>query len=242
MATTQEKEELVETIKGPRYYRICISGYGGEGAYISITKEAHDFWKDVTEEHGDSDFVTYMVNEDPDDCEYENIDSVPTEADFLTSYGKDDYKSSWYEAPTEYEHQWGVEIGSAYMDIDEVDSDDYSASVVREVMYREGVQDLCERIGEESDWNVEIWDSQECYAGEDVEYIAQFYSSEKGGFFDGIIETIGEFDPKKLEFHCSEYDNGEECITSIVYDGVEIDNQGGDTNGKGYYASVWQNS
>ena len=68
------------------------------------------------------------------------------------------------------------------------------------------------------------------------------YSSEKGTFFEGVIETVGEFDPKKLEFHLSEYDNGEETITSIVYDGVEIDNEGGDTNGKGYYASVWQNA
>ena len=242
MATAQEKEELVETIKGPRYYRIHISGYGGEAAYMSITKEAHDFWAPICEEHGDSDLVSYMVNDDPDECEFENIDGVPPEADFLTSYGKDDYKSSWYEAPTEYEHQWGVEFGSAYMDIDEVDSDDYSASVVREVMSREGVQQFCERIGEETDWECELWDSQECYAGEDVEYIAQMYSSEKGTFFEGVIETIGEFDSKKLEFHCSEYDNGEECITSVVYDGVEIDNEGGDTNGKGYYASVWQNA
>jgi len=68
------------------------------------------------------------------------------------------------------------------------------------------------------------------------------YSSEKGCFFDGIIETIGEFDPKKLKFYLGEYDNGEETINSIEYNGVEIDNQGGDTNGKGYYASVWQNS
>ena len=240
MATPEEKQELVDTLSGPRYYRIHISGYGGESAYISITKEAHDFWKPILDEHGDNDFVNYLVSEE-DEEDYENIDNVPPEADFLTSYGKDDYKSSWYEAPTEYEHQWGVEIGSAYMDIDEVDSDDYSANVVREVMSREGVQDLCERIGEETDWEVEIWDSNECYAPEDVEYIAQMYSSEKGSFFDGVIETVGDFDPKKLQFHCSEYDNGEECITTVVYDGVEIDNNGGDTNGKGYYAAVWQN-
>jgi len=242
MATSEEKQEIVDHLSGPRYYRITINGYGGEGAYMSISKEAYDFWSEVCEENGDSDFVTYMVDDGTDECEFENIDSVPPEADFLTSYGKDDYKSSWYEAPTEYEHQWGVEIGSAYMDIDEVDSDDYSANVVREVMSREGVQDLCERIGEETDWEVEIWDSNECYAPEDVEYIAQMYSSEKGSFFDGVIETVGDFDPKKLQFHCSEYDNGEECITTVVYDGVEIDNNGGDTNGKGYYASVWKNN
>lgn len=237
MATTEEKQETIETLKGPRYYRIHISGYGGEGAYISISKEAHNFWSEICEEHGDSDLVTYMTADDDEDGEYDNIDSVPPEADFLRD---EDYKRQWYEAPTEYEHQYGVEIGSAYMDIDEVDSNDYSANVLHEVLSRENVRDLCERIGEETDWNVEIWNSEECYAPEDVEYIAQMYSSEKGTFFEGTIETIGSFDPKKLEFHCSEYDNGEETITSVIYDGVEVDNAGGDTNGKGYYAAVWQ--
>ena len=238
MATTQEKEELVETLKGPRYYRVHISGYGGEAAYMSISKEAHDFWKEVTEENGDSDLVTYMVADDPEEYNFENIDSVPPEADFLMD---EDFKRPWYESHTEYEHQWGPEFGSAYMDIDEVDSAEYNANVINEIMSREGIQDLCNRIGDETDWECEMWDSQECYASEDVEYVAQFYSSEKGSFFDGIIETVGDFDPKKLVFRVSEYDNGEESITSIEYDGVDVDNQGGDTNGKGYYASVWQN-
>ena len=241
MATSEEKQELIENIKGPRYYRLTLTGYGGEAAYMSITKEAHDFWKPICEEHGDSDLVSYMVNDDPDDCDFENIESVPQEADFLTEYGEQEWKSSWYEAPTEYEHQWGPEFGSAYMTVEEVDSDDYSSNVLREVMYNEGVEDLCERIGDETDWEVELYDSQECYAGKEVEYVAQMYSSEKGHFFDGIIETVGEFDVKKLEFHLSEYDNGEQSITSVVYDGVDVDNQGGDTNGKGYYAAVWKN-
>lgn len=241
MATSEEKTELVETLKGPRYYRIHISGYGGEAAYMSISKEAHDFWAPICEEHGDSDLVTYMACDDLDECEFDNIDNVPVEAQFLNDPDDDMFKRPWYESHTEYEHQYGSEFGSSYMDIDEVDSAEYSANVIREVISRESVEDLCNRIGEETDWEVELYDSTECYAGEDVKYIAQLYSSEKGCFFDGIIETVGEFDPKKLEFHLSEFDNGEQSITSILYDGVEVDNSGGDTNGKGYSASVWQN-
>ena len=240
--TSEENQELVETLKGKRYYRISITGYGGEGAYMSITKEAHDFWKSVVEEHGDSDFVNYMVNDDPDDYEFENIESVPKEADFLSEYGEQDYKSPWFEAPTEYEHQYGATYDASYITVDEVDSDEYMSNVIREVINGEEVSELISNLEEETDYEFEGTDFIECYAGNDVEYIAQMYSSEKGGFFDGIIETVGDFDPKKLKFYCSEYDNGEETITSIEYDGVEIDNQGGDTNGKGYYASVWCNS
>ena len=241
MATLEEKTELVEAIKGPRYYHILINGYGGEAAYMSISKEAHDFWNAHTEEHGDNDLVQYMISDDGEEIEYEDIDSVPEEAQFLHDPDDDNYKRPWYESHTEFEHSYGAEFGSAYMDVDEVDSGEYNSNIVREVMGRESVQDLCNRISEETDWEVEMYDSDECYAGSDVEYIAQLYSSEKGCFFDGIIETVGEFDVKKLVFHLSEYDNGEETITSIEYDGVEVDNNGGDTNGKGYSASVWKN-
>ena len=239
--TSEQNKELVETLKGPRYYHILINGYGGEAAYMSISKEAHDFWKEATEANGDTDLVNYMIVDDLDECEFEYIDGVPDEALFLNDPDDDNYKRPWYESHTEYEHQYGAEFGSAYMDVDEVESGEYNSNIVREVMGRESVQDLCNRVGDETDWEVEIHDSSECYAGPDVEYIAQLYSSEKGCFFDGIIETVGEFDPKKLVFYLSEYDNGEETITSIEYDGVEVENNGGDTNGKGYYASVWKN-
>ena len=239
MATSEEKTELVETLKGPRYYRISIQGYGGESAYLSISKEAHDFWKSVTEENGDSDLVTYMLSAEDGDAEYEEIETVPEEAQFLKD--EDGDIRPWYEAPNEYEHQYGGTFDSCYISVDEVDSDEYMSKVIREVIDREDMSEFCNRIGDETEWEVEIRDSDECYAGEDVEYIAQMYSSEKGSFFDGIIETVGDFDPKKLKIHCSEYDNGEETVTSIEYDGKEVDNQGGDTNGKGYYASVWKN-
>ena len=42
MATTEEKVELVETLKGPRFYNISLTGYGGESAYMTITKQEHD--------------------------------------------------------------------------------------------------------------------------------------------------------------------------------------------------------
>jgi hypothetical protein len=51
MATSEEKTELVETLKGPRFYRISLWGYGGEAAYMNLTKEAFDFWNTHTEEH-----------------------------------------------------------------------------------------------------------------------------------------------------------------------------------------------
>jgi len=239
MATTEEKQELIEKIKGPRYYRVSITGYGGESAYMSITKEAHDFWKEQTEEHGDNDLVAYMASDDGEEPEYEYIDSVPEEAQFLHDKDDDNYKRPWYESHTEFEHSYGAEWGSAYITIDEVDSEEYNSKVIAEVLDGESISDLNDKVNEETEFEVDLVDMG-CCDNHDG-YVAQLYSSEKGQFSDGIIETHGDFDVKKLKVYTTEYLNGEDTITEVHYDGVEVDNQGGDTNGKGYYASVWLN-
>jgi len=239
MATNQQKEELVEAIKGPHYYRITVTGYGAETSYSRISKEAHDFWKEVTEEHGDNDLVQYMIADDLEECEFDDIDSVPVEAQFLNDPNDDMYKRPWYESHTEFEHTYGGTYDSCYLSVDEVADGEYNSRVIAEVIDREDVSDFNNRLGEETEWAHEAVEMGCCE--EHDGYVAQLYSSEKGCFFDGVIETVGEFDPKKLKFYTTEFLNGEDTITSIEYDGKEVDNAGGDTNGKGYYASVWLN-
>ena len=241
MATTEEKQELVETLKGPRFYRIMLNGYGGESAYMTVSKEAHDFWQPLCEKHGDSDLVTYMNSDGEEEDEYENIESVPPEAQFLHDTDHDNYKRPWYESHTEFEHSYGVEWGSAYIVVEEVDSAEYISNTVADVIDGENLSDMLNELDEESDYELEpVIMGCEDEAPEGTDYIAQLYSSEKGQFFDGVIETVGDFDPKKLKVYTTEYLNGEDTVTSIEYDGVEIDNNGGDTNGKGYSASVWE--
>jgi hypothetical protein len=239
--TSEQNKALVETLKGPRFYRIRLWGYGGEAAYINISKAAHDFWHKHCETHGDSDFVNYMVNDDPEDYEFDELQDVPKEADFLTDHN-DGQKWQWYEAAGEFCHQMGVEYGSARIEVEEVSSDDYMAETVATIIDGEDVSALNDRVGEESDWDIEITDYGELdEVSEQGDYVCQFYSSEKGTFFEGRFETIGEFDPRKLKFVINEYPNGEDIIDNVLYNEIDIENDGGDTNGKGYSAHVWKN-
>lgn len=242
MATLEEKQELIDTIKGPRYYRIMLWGYGGEAAYMSLTKEAYEFWKPVVEENGDSDLVHYMVSSEDGEYDFEYIDKVPEHADFLKNeYDGETYWSPWYEAPTEFEHTTGVTYDTARITVDELDGEEWGAKVKAGVIDSEELQDLVSRIYDESgDDYLEI-NEYEVVEEPDADYICQFYSSEKGTFFEGTVETFGPFDPRKLRITTTEFLNGEDTVTMITYDGVEVDNDGGDTNGKGYYASVWKN-
>ena len=241
MATTEEKTELVETLKGPRFYRITLNGYGGESAYMSVSKEAHDFWKSVCDDHGDYDLSAYMTSDEDDEPEFENVENVPPEAQFLHDTDEDNYKRPWYESHTEFEHTYGVEWNSAYIVVDEVNSQEYNADHVADVIDGENLSEMLNILEEESGWELELT-SMDCAdeVPEGTEYIAQMYSSEKGTFFEGILETTGDFDPKKLKVYCMEFLNGEDTVVNIEYDGNEIESDGGDTNGKGCSAAIWK--
>jgi len=254
MATDAEKQELVDVLSGPRYYHIMISGYGGESAYVNISKEAHDFWKEVTEENGDNDLVMYAIAAEEwtteqflnGECEIEfdgiTAADIPREALFLhTDEGEAGYP--WYEAPGEFEHVWGVGSESARVYVEEVDSDEYNSKHIADVINGEDLNELINRVGDETEWEVELTDVGEVSGTaypEKGSYVFQLYSSEKGTFFEGWIETVGDFDVKKFRVHIDEAPNGEDTVFGVYYDGKEIDNNGGDTNGKGYYASVWE--
>ena len=236
-----EEQIFIDKLAGnERYYRIIVNGYGGESAYLSISKEAHDFWKDHQDQYGDSDLVEYMVNAEESDFDFDELEAVPTEAEFLTDSDGD--PRPWFEAEGEFEHTHGVAYDSAWVCVDEMSNDDCNSDHVNTVIDREEIGTLVERIYEESgDEGLEIQNYSCCdEPDEDVKYIAQMYSIEKGCFFDGVVTTYGEFDPSKLRFDVVEYLNGEDTLTCVYYDGEEVENMGGDTNGKGYSASVWE--
>jgi hypothetical protein len=65
-------------------------------------------------------------------------------------------------------------------------------------------------------------------------------SNEKGTFFEGDIDLTSPFDITKLTLYIEDVD-GNEVVGGVSYDGVDIDNYGGDTTGKssdfGFYVA-----
>ena len=241
MATTEEKQELVDALSGPRYYRIRLWGYGGEAEYMQLTKEQYEFWYAHIEEYGDSDAVQYCVGAEDGEYDFDDLDEVPEFAQFLKVEGED-YSTSWYESATGFTHQWGVDYSNARVTIEEVDSEEYNATVINELVDGDDLSAYIDLWNEATNYELELVEMGVDSGEEDEpEYVGQMYSAEKGTFFEGIIETVGEFDPKKLKIYTLEYLNGDDTVQSIEYDGNEVDNAGGDTNGKGYSFSVWKN-
>ena len=242
MATSEEKQELVDHLKGPRYYRVILTGYGGEAGYIGLTPTEYDFWHSVLENHGDTDLVHYILESDFDGTfEFEDIDEIPDNAHFMKDPDVDGEFQSWYEHSEMFSHQYGVSYESAYLTVEEVDSEDFGAGALNSIVEGENLQEYLDSSMEETDWELEqVEYSDATDMSKQPENVLQIYSAEKGTFFDCVVETHGEFDKKKLKLLIEEYPNGEEVVSSLFYDEVELDNQGGDTTGKGFSAHLWK--
>jgi len=244
--TTKQKEDLIEAFKGPHFYTIRLWGYGAETSYINISKEAHDFWKAHTDEHGDSDAVTYVIGaeDNPSDQVNEDQDlevTIPREAMFM--HNEEGEGSSFYEPWDQFDATWGVAADAAYLTIEKVDSADYGATILEEVIEHDELNDFLNKVGEDSDWEVEPYVQDHMYGDrypDKGQHICQFMSSEKGTFYEAVIEIALPFDQNLLKFSIAEAPNGEDLVYAVEYDGVELDNGGGDTTGKGYYAYFYE--
>ena len=250
MATLKEKENLIEAFKGPHFYRIRLWGYGAETSYMNISKEAHDFWKAHGDEHGDSDAVNYIINAEDihaDDIaqqgDYEDLDpaGIPREAMFM--HNEEGEGSTYYEPWDQFDATYGVAQDAAYLTVEKVSSEEYNAETLEDTIEHEDLNDFMSRVGEESDWEHEAYVEGHKYGGKfppKGSYICQFQSSEKGTFFETVVETPLPFNQNLLKFATEEAPNGEDLVYAVEYDGVELDNNGGDTNGKGYWVHFYQ--
>ena len=231
MATSEENKELIETIKRPiRHYRILLWGYGGENSYIRLTKEQYEYWNQRKEDDDERDIlVDYMLDEDR-----EEVADVPPAMEFMSDpEDLEGPRYPWHESPNEIVHQFGVDYSNARITITEIDSDDYGANPIEDIV--DGV-DLNNFVSEH---DIE-WFSDEVEETQS-DYMLQFNSSEKGTFFEGILSTVGKIDLSKLEVYTTDHFNDDDTVDDIRYDSESIENLGGDTNGKGYSVHMWSN-
>ncbi len=205
MATKEEKQELVEILKfTPRTYRVRLWGYGGEHVMGTVDRKVYDYFR----KH------RIDLSEFAWDGVYAEENNVPEDMQPF-------YPGSWHDCDN-MGHCWGVDRSAGTIQVDDENGN---------TVYEKSLDDIVgyDEENPEPEWSCgeEVWiDSQP--AGT-VVFIGT--SSEKGTFFEADLELKMPFDPSKLCLHYDEID-GNEIITSVSYDGEELNNDGGDTNGK----------
>ena len=201
-----EQQKLIEVLKfTPRTYKISMWGYGGEKVMGTVDNAVWDYCNDNQVD------LSEIAWSDEDTVQEEmglDLDLLPFTP------------GSWYECD-DMGHINGVSRSAGTLQIEDENGN---------TVFEKSFDDISGGgTDNDPDWccNDEIW------AGSKPKGTVVFIgsSNEKGTFFEGEIELRAPFDITKLELHYDEFD-GEDIISSVVYDGEDIDNFGGSTDGK----------
>ena len=185
------------------YYNIYIGGYGGEVCWHSLSKEAYEYYQE------NDDMLTEHILEENND--------VPDFAN-LTDNGN----KTWDELDN-IDREYYCDYHSSHITIEETDK------FGKQIGYVVEWKDL-EPFVEENDIETEFLEMEEITQP----YVLQIFSAEKGSFWDCQVICDKPFDISKLKFTIQEAKNESDgMINAIYYDGVELENNGGDTRGKG---------
>jgi len=203
-----EHDKLIETLKfTPRTYKIRLWGYGGEYVMGTVDRKIYDYFRNRRLD----------LNEFAWDGDYADEQNIPEDMQPF-------YPGSWHDCD-DMGHCWGVDRSAGTLQVEDENGD---------TVYEVRLEDI-NGWGEDDEnpdpeWHGgdEIWiDSKP--AGT-VVFIGT--SSEKGTFFEGELPLTMPFNPGKIALVYDEID-GNEIITGVKYNDEDIDNWGGDTNGKG---------
>lgn len=213
MATNEEKEELLQTLKfTPVKVNIRIQGYGGECYIGSVSRETYEFFKSKR-----IDIDQYASSWDDD----ERFNDIPVEHRFIDP-------GSAYECDNLF-HQSGATMDSgSYITVtnDETGEDIFETSLDISGLEDQGIEVSCDEDFASTDLepgSVIFWGGQ----------------GEKGCFFDGELTLRAPFDPKKLTVS---YGNGDDwyIVSGVMYDGEDIEGQDGySTTGKWTEHKFW---
>ena len=203
MATQAEKQQLIDTLKfTPRTYKISMWGYGGEKVMGTVDRAVWDY---CMENQVDLSDIAWGDEDRVEEMDLD-IDMLPFPP------------GSWYECDN-LAHTNGVSRNAGTIQIEDENSN---------VVFEKSLDD-CNGGDDSPEWscNDEVWIGQEKPGT--IVFVGS--SNEKGTFFEGEIELTQPFDITKLTLSYDEID-GEELINSVTYDGEDIDNFGGSTDGK----------
>lgn len=218
--------------------KINIGGYGGEFVCGTITKEQHDYWHQLK----DGELEDYAL----DAFDYVKDNAIPKDMDFLEGNG-------WYECDN-VKHNYGCDLESAWIDINL--PDDTLVEYENAYELRDKYEDITSynRL-QYNPYEEMIRESGHTYTTEETSYpqpVGHYftaYSSEKGQFIYTELKLPEHhtFDESKLVFFTTDID-AIETLTSIAYifpddspnEPTELDNEGGDTRGKGWECSLFE--
>ena len=202
MATEQEKEELLQTLKfTPRNYRVEIWGYGGEVYWGNVDRKIYDYFKEKA-----IDIEQYAGS-----WEERMWDDVPFEMRPFEPGTPDECDRGGHTAGATFDD-------ASHITVYDENGKEVWSSPLGSVLTANGATFDCideHYIADYPTGTVVFWGGQ----------------GEKGTFFGNEFELTAPFDPSKLRVLYEDMD-GWELTSGVQYDGEDLDGNDYDTDGK----------
>lgn len=205
MATKKQQQELIDVLKfTPTTVRLSIQGYGGESYAGTIDRKIYDY------------FASQKIDIDEYAGDWDGVFSehVPEEFQPFTPGSPYDCENLW--------HASGAELTNL------------NSFIIEDTNTNETIWEITPGQSELEEAGVTVQES----GGQDLDDLPEdtvvFWGGqgEKGCFFDAEFTLTAPFDPKKLTVFYENCD-GWNLITSVEYNGEELDGFGGySTTGK----------
>ena len=226
-----------------KYYKIYTGRYGGELTIGTVNADFAEYWIPKLADDSDSDLIETLQGYEWDDEDMKDPNSPIPKEDFYAWNECDDIEhlngptaDNQFEAWEVFPHKDAEYVDGMLAWKEGIDHD-YTISVYEEA----------EEETYRGDYEHVIY-SRECYSSytdpvESAENegvpVLHFFSSEKGGFGEVIVETDGDFDPAKLQVGQVETDLVA-LIEQYWYDRkpLQVDFDHAESTGKGFYAGV----
>lgn len=202
MATTEQKQKLIDTLKfTPRTYTVSMWGYGGEKVMGTVSPQA---WNYCVKNNINIEDLAW-------DSELEedlnlDVDQLPFPP------------GAWYECD-DMGHISGVSRDAGTLQVLDENNETVFEKTLEACNGCDDSPELC--------CNDEVWIGSR----KQGEIVFVGSSNEKGTFFEGEINLTAPFDITKLQLHYDEFD-GEDIVTGLYYNDEEIENNGYGTDGK----------
>jgi hypothetical protein len=213
-----------------RYFRIDLSGYGGELVLGHVNPDFVEYWQERDQE----DLVTHLIDMEDDAGDPDSPPITPDGNRAVYELGNLEHHSGVYsdngfwvtEISVDDPEQYAQDGGARYLDYTTDIGEQAQHDFARWVYTREAYSSFSA-------------DDDHIDDADQLEPVVCWHSSEKGVFGWVIVETDGaDFDPELLGIGVVETDTAT-LVTDMWYNGEHLDvTYDGDTRGKGIYASV----
>ena len=193
MATSEEKQELIDDIKFPyKFYRIKVYGHGGDDVLYKLDKYGFDYWTRELQKNP-SAIIDYIHDARSDKVKI----NLPPYAQFLKDY------------TSKIGIEWGAIFSSCDLSVTQTDGDDIGSNDIKTIIKGTPISSLnCPSLK---------LDKMEV-----SKFVLAHSRHEVGDFLECILKIDHRFDIKNLIFPTVERAKGDIVLQGLFYQNIKL--------------------